>query len=148
MLKSYKTELNPTPEQAEKIRQTVGVCRNVYNMFIHINKQRHKQGLRFMSGYDFSKWLNNEYLRQNPEKTWIKQVSSKAVKQAVMDADRAFKKFFKKQAGYPRFKKKGRTDPKAYLPNGHYDHTHALIEIQRHRIKLPTLGWVRLKEKG
>lgn len=51
-----------------------------------------------MSGYDFSKFLNHEYLKAYPEQSWIKEVSSKAVKKSIMDADSAYKRFFKSKA--------------------------------------------------
>ena len=50
---------------------------------------------RFVSGIEFSKWLNNVYLKEHPEYAWIKQVSSKSVKQSIMNAEKAFKNFFK-----------------------------------------------------
>lgn len=93
---------------------------------------------------DFSKWLNNEYIPNNQEMKWIKEVSSKATKQAIMNGDKAFRDFFKKAKGFPRFKKKKNQDVKAYFPkNNKTDWT-----IERHRVKIPTLGWVRLKEFG
>ena len=57
---------------------------------------------------DFSKWLNNEYLPKNEDKKWIKEVSSKAVKQAIMNSEKAFKRFFKGLSGFPNFKKKNK----------------------------------------
>ena len=93
---------------------------------------------------DFSKWLNNEYIPKNQEVKWIKEVSSKATKQAIMNGDKAFRDFFKKAKGFPRFKKKKNQDVKAYFPkNNKTDWT-----LERHRVKIPTLGWVRLKEFG
>ena len=93
---------------------------------------------------DFSKWLNNEYIPSNQEMKWIKEVSSKARKQAIMNADQAFRDFFKKRKGFPKFKKKKDQDVKAYFPkNNKTDWT-----LERHRVKIPTLGWVRLKEFG
>jgi putative transposase len=145
LLKSYKTEIKPTPEQAEKIRQTIGVCRVVYNMFIAENQTRYKNGGKYISGMDFSKWLNNEYIPSNPEKAWIKEVYSKSVKQSILNAHNAFQKFFKKKAWYPRFKKKSRQDVKMYFVR---NDAKTIIPCERHRIKIPTLGWVRLKEYG
>ena len=145
MLKSYKTEIKPTPEQAEKIRQTIGVCRVVYNMFIAENQARYKRGEKYISGMDFSKWLNNEYIPSNPEKAWIKEVYSKSVKQSIINAHNAFQKFFKKKTGYPRFKKKSRQDVKMYFVR---NDAKTIIPCERHRIKIPTLGWVRMKEYG
>jgi len=98
-----------------------------------------------ISGMDFSKWLNHEYISENPDKAWIKEASSKAVKKSIMNAEAAYKRFFAKKAGFPKFKKKGVTDPKMYFVK---TDRKAVIRFERHRIKIPTLGWVRLKEKG
>ena len=144
MLKAYKTEINPTPEQKTIIRQTIGVCRFVYNFYIAHNKEIYAKENHSVSGIEFSKWLNNEFLPNNPEYSWIKDVSSKAVKQAIMNGEKAFKKFFKSESGFPKFKKKRKQDVKAYFPkNNKNDWT-----VERHRVKIPTLGFVRLKEKG
>lgn len=97
-----------------------------------------------MSGKSFSIWLNNEYLPHNPDKAWIKDVYSKAVKKSIEDGCDAFTKFFKHQSGYPKYKKKDKSDVKMYfVKNNPKDCT-----CERHRIKVPTLGWVRIKEKG
>lgn len=145
-MRAYKTEIKPTEKQIEKIRQTQGVCRFVYNLFITTNQERYKQGLKYTSGYDFSKYLNHAYKEAHPEHKWIWEVSSKAVKQSIMNADRAFKRFFKTKKGYPNFKCKHGHPVSIYCPRNGADAKN--IEVQRHRIKVPTLGWVRLKEYG
>ena len=144
MLKSFKTEINPTQEQMQKINRTIGTCRFVYNFYLAHNKELYDSEKRFLSGMDFQKWLNNIYLKENPEYLWIKEVSSKSVKQSIMNADKAFKRFFKKQSGFPRFKKKNRADVKMYFVRNNPND----CLCERHRISIPTLGWVRLKEKG
>ena len=145
MLKSYKTEINPTMEQQQKIRQTIGTCRFVYNFYLAHNKEIYSSEKRFISGYDFSKWLNNEYIPNNQEYLWIKEVSSKSINKSVMNADTAFKKFFKGKSKFPKFKKKSKSDVKM-----HFVKTDAksVIHCERHRIKIPTIGWVQIKEKG
>ncbi|WP_415340758.1 RNA-guided endonuclease InsQ/TnpB family protein [Clostridium perfringens] len=142
MKRAYKMEINPTDEQKSKIHRTIGVSRFVYNFYIARNKEIYERKGKFISGMDFSKWLNNEYIPNNQEIKWIKEVSSKATKQAIMNGDKAFRDFFKKAKGFPKFKKKKNQDVKAYFPkNNKTDWT-----IERHRVKIPTLGWVRLKE--
>ena len=97
-----------------------------------------------MSGKSFSVWLNNEYLPNNPDKLWIKEVSSKSVKKSIDNGYTAFTKFFKHQSGYPNYKKKDKSDVKMYfVKNNPKD-----CFCERHRINIPTLGWVKLKEKG
>ena len=137
-------EINPTDEQKSKIHQTIGVSRFIYNFYIAHNKEIYDREGKFVSGMDFSKWLNNEYIPNNKDMKWIKEVSSKATKQAIMNGDKAFRDFFKKAKGFPKFKKKKNQDVKAYFPkNNKTDWT-----IERHRVKIPTLGWIRLKEFG
>lgn len=144
MLKSFKTEINPTEKQKVKINKTIGTCRYIYNFYLSHNKELHENGEKFMSGKSFSVWLNNEYLPNHPEYLWIKEVSSKSVKHSIEDACTAFTRFFKHQGNFPRFKKKGKSDVKMYfVKNNPKD-----CFCERHRIKIPTLGWVRLKEKG
>lgn len=144
MLKSFKTEINPTAEQMIKINKTIGVCRFIYNFYIAHNKELYENGEKFMTGRAFSVWLNNDYLPNNPDKMWIKEVSTKSTKKAMEDGYKAFANFFKNKSKFPRFKKKGKSDVKMYFVKN--NKTDCLTE--RHRIKIPTLGWVRLKEKG
>ena len=120
MLRSFRTEIDPTQDQKIRIHKTIGVCRYLYNFYIQHNKELHENNKGFMTGRSFSVWLNNEYLPQNPDKSWIKELSSKSVKHVLEDADKAFKRFFEHQANFPRFKKKGRSDPKMYfVKNNH-----------------------------
>ncbi len=116
MLKAYKTELNPIPKQQTKIRQTIGVCRFIYNFYLAHNKEVYANGGSFVSGMDFSKWLNNEYIPNHPEQNWIQSVSSKAVKEAIMNGETAFKRFFNGKSKFPNFKKKKNQDVKSYFP--------------------------------
>lgn len=145
LLKSYKTEINPTPEQKQVINRTIGVCRFIYNFYLAHNQEVYESEKRFVSGMAFSKWLNNEFIPSNSEFSWIKDVSSKSVKQSIMNAERAFKSFFKGKSKFPKFKKKNKSNVKMYFVK---TDAKAIISCERHRIKIPTLGWVRLKEKG
>ena len=144
MLKSFKTEINPTEEQKTKIRKTIGTCRYIYNFYLAQNKELHENGKKFMSSNQFRVWLNNEYLSKHPEYFWIREAYSKAVTQAVNNGQTAFTRFFKHQSDFPRFKKKSKSDVKMYfVKNNPKD-----CRCERHRINIPSLGWVRIKEKG
>lgn len=144
MLKAYKIEIKPTEEQIKKINKTIGVCRFIYNFYIAHNQETYKNSGKFVSGMSFSKWLNNDFIPNNQSYLWIKDVSSKAVKQSIMNGEKAFKQFFKKETGFPKFKKKNRSNVGVYLPKN--NKTDFIVE--RHRVKIPTLGFVRLKEFG
>ena len=97
-----------------------------------------------MSSNKFRVWLNHEYLSEHPEYSWIKEVYSKAVTQAVNNGQTAFARFFNHERAFPNFKKKGKSDVKMYfVKNNPKD-----CRCERHRINIPSLGWVRIKEKG
>ena len=144
LLKSFKTEINPTEEQKVRIRKTIGTCRFIYNFYLAHNKELYESGKKFMSSSQFRVWLNNEFFPSHPECSWIKEAYSKSVTQAVNNGQTAFKNFFNHKSAFPKFKKKGRSDVKMYfVRNNPKD-----CLCERHRIKIPSLGWIRIKEKG
>ena len=144
MYKALKIELKLTLTQKIKVCQTIGTERFIYNEYIKYNQEQYKLGNKFVSANDFSKYLNNIYLSTNPDKKWIKEVSSKSVKQAMIYGEKAFKNFFKGLSAFPVFKKKGRNELGAYfVKNNKKD-----FEFYRHKIKIPTLKFVRVKEYG
>ena len=144
MYKALKIELKPTEEQKIQLNKTIGVERFVYNEYIKYNQEQYKLGNKFVSAFDFSKYINNVYLPNNPDKKWIKDVSSKSVKQAMIYGEKAFKNFFKGLSAFPVFKKKAKNDLGAYfVKNNKTD-----FEFYRYKIKIPTLKFVRVKEYG
>lgn len=145
MLRCYKTEIDPTREQKRTINKTIGTCRYVYNLFLEQNNKLYEAGEKYMNANAFSKWMNNEVLPEHEELNWIKDVSTKSVRKAIDNADTAFQRFFNKISDQPNFKKKGVSDPTMYFVRNSRKQP---IKCERHRIKIPTLGWVRIKEKG
>jgi len=144
MYKALKIELKLTVAQKIKVCQTIGTERFIYNEYIKYNQEQYKLGNKFVSANDFSKYINNVYLPNNPDKKWIKDISSKSVKQAMIYGEQAFKRFFKGLTAFPVFKKKGRNELGAYfVKNNKKD-----FEFYRHKIKIPTLKFVKVKEYG
>jgi putative transposase len=151
MLKGFKTELRIAEKHIAKIHQSIGICRFLYNSYLAKNKELYelyKEGKidkkqAFISAIDFDKYINNE-VKVLEELKWINECGSKARKKSIVNAEMAFKRFFKGESKFPRFKKKKNQDVKIYFPkNNETDWT-----VERHRIKIPTLGFVELKEKG
>lgn len=134
-MKAYKTEIYPTKDQIELIHQTCGNVRYIYNQYIATNFERLEKKEPIISGYDYSKMINNDPTIPS----WLKTVSSKALKQAIMNANGALWAYLKGDKGKPKFKKKSKYNS-FYLTQG--------IKVERHRVFLPTLKWVRLKEFG
>ena len=147
MTKNYKCvkiEIKPTSEQIEKINKTIGTGRYLYNFYITYNKEIYEKEKKFVTGFEFSKYINNIFIKENPDKVWIKDVSSKSNKRAIMDGEKAFKRFFKKLSKFPKFKKKNCNNQSCYFPKNNKTD----FEFYRHKIKVPTLKFVRLKEYG
>ena len=148
MLRAFKTEIHPTKEQRIKINQTIGNCRFIYNYFISYNKELYETNkntnlITFMDNRTFRKYMNHDevFLSEHP---WLKSVSSKSIDYALSYAYGAFKKFFDGKANFPKFKKKKQQKVKAhFVKNSKTD-----LIVERHRIKVPTIGWIKLKEKG
>ena len=144
MYRALKIELKLTVAQKIQVCQTIGTERFIYNEYIKYNQEQYELGNKFVSANDFSKYINNVYLPNNPDKKWIKDVSSKSVKQAMIYGEKAFKNFFKGLSAFPVFKKKGKNELGAYfVKNNKTD-----FEFYRHKIKIPTLKFVRVKEYG
>ncbi|MBR5914084.1 MAG: transposase [Selenomonadaceae bacterium] len=143
MQRGYKVEIEPTPQQALKIRQSIGICRWLYNQYLADNFEIYDnfgKGL-FETAFSYDKYVNH-VLKEKYE--WIKQCGAKARKQALINAEKAFKNFFEGKADRPKFKKKREQKDKAYFPkNNKGDWT-----VRRHKIQVPTIGLVKLKEKG
>ena len=151
MLRAYKIELNPTEQQKQKINHSNGICRWLYNTYLSKNKQLYedyKNNLipksdAFMSANSFDKYINNE-LKILGEYKWINACGSKARKKAICNAETAYKRFFKGVSSFPKFKKKNKSNVGLYFPkNSKTDWV-----INRHRVKIPTLGFTRVKEFG
>ena len=134
-MRAYKTEIHPTQAQIEVIHKTFGCTRYIYNQYVYENLENLASGNDFISAFNYSKRVNND--PNTP--SWLKEVSSKAIKQALIYADRAFRDYFSKRKGKPRFKKKGKAES-FYLIG--------TIKVERHRIFVPKLKWIRLKEFG
>ena len=144
MYRAIKIELKLTVAQKIKVCQTIGTERFIYNEYVKYNQEQYKLGNKFVSANNFSKYINNIYLPNNPDKKWIKDVSSKSIKQAMIYGEKAFKRFFKGLSSFPVFKKKGKNELGAYfVKNNKTD-----FEFCRHKIKIPTLKFVKVKEYG
>ena len=151
LLKAYKVEIKPTLKQIQKINQSIDVCRWLYNEYLATNNQlyvQYKNGFidkkqAFMSAIDFDKYINNE-VKVLDEYSWINNCGSKARKKAILNAETAYKRFFKGQSKFPRFKKKNKSNVKLHFPKNNKGDW----KVERHRIMIPTLKNVRLKEYG
>ena len=115
--KGFKFPIYPTAEQEKLINCTFGSCRYVWNKFLEDTVHEHERYLRMMktnpqalpikpdvSGYGFSERLT--VLKKQPDKQWLRDVSSVALQQTMLHLAMAFSRFFREKKGYPKFKRK------------------------------------------
>ncbi|MGV8149598.1 MAG: RNA-guided endonuclease InsQ/TnpB family protein, partial [Alkaliphilus sp.] len=151
MLRAYKTEIHPTQKQKNKINQSIGICRWLYNQYLAKNQELYKYYLEgiltkkeaFLRANEFDKYINNE-IKVLKEYEWINLCGSKARKKAICNAETSYKRFFKGKSKFPKFKKKNKSDVKLYFSKNNKTDW----KVERHRLNIPTLKWIRLKEKG
>ena len=113
MLKSYKVEIKPTTKQIQKIEQSIGVCRWLYNEYLSTNNQlytKYKDGFidkkqMFMSANDFDKYINNE-IKVLDEYSWINNCGSKARKKLYKMPTPLIKGFLKVKLSFLSLKRK------------------------------------------
>jgi len=133
-LQAFKFELMPDGEQERDMRRFAGARRFVYNKALAIQKTNFEAGGKFIGYFAMTKFLT-EWKEEFP---WLRESPSQALQQSLKDAERAFKNFFEKRTGYPRFKKRGTGDSFRF-PQGFE------IDQGNSRIKLPKLGWMRYR---
>ena len=139
--RAYKTELDPNNEQRTFFLRCAGAARYVYNYGLADRKAQYEAGTP-TNFYNQTKRFNAMKDELCP---WIREVPYVVTLYAFYNLDVAFKNFFRRvkngeKPGYPKFKSKKRGIG-AFTFN-------TSIHIEAKRIKLPKVGWLRLKEEG
>ena len=150
LLKAFKTEIAPTEVQKQKIIRSIGIARFLYNQYIAYNRKLYKMYTRglldskqkhFVTAFDFDKYVNHKLKIEMP---WIGECGAKARKKVLVNAEQAFRRFFAGVSGFPNFKKKANQDVTLYFPRNNKGDW----KIWRHKLMIPTLKHVKLKECG
>jgi putative transposase len=137
-LQAFKYELLPNSQQERQMRRFAGSCRFVYNKALALQKERHEQGQKKL-GYAGLCQLLTEW-RHSTDTAWLADAPVHPLQQALQDLERAYSHFFAQRAGFPKFKKKGRSDSFRYSGS----ETTKLDQVNS-RIYLPKLGWLRYR---
>ena len=150
MIKSLKVRLNPNNKQLTKLFQYAGCARFAYNWAIIREQENYKQGGKFLSDCELRKEFTQS--KKLPEYEWLNEVSNNVTKQAIKDACGAYKRFFKGQCKYPKFKSRKHSALSFYQDNLkiQFTDTHVKVEgfsMSKKRNK-QKLNWIKLCEKG
>lgn len=142
MLLTHRIELKPNNKQATYFAKGCGVARFAYNWALDQWQQQYKAGGK-PTQVSLRRELNAVKKEHYP---WMGEVTKVAPQQAIKNLGEAFGRFFKRQAKYPRFKKKGVHDS-FRADNGPAKTGADAVTLKDKRIKLSRIGWVRLKER-
>lgn len=150
MITSIKVRLHPNKKQLTKLFQYAGCARFAYNWAIARERENYKQGTKFLSDNDLRKEFTQ--LKKREDYKWLNHVSNNVPKQAINDACNTYKRFFKGQCKYPKFKSKKYSKLSFYQANDkiQFTDTHVKIEgfaVSKKRNK-QRLNWIKLCEKG
>ncbi len=111
-LRGFKFRFYPTKEQKIQLAQTFGCTRFVYNWALALRTDSYYVENKSLSYHDTSNALTK--LKKEPDKSWLKEVSSVPLQQGLRHLNSAFKNFFAGQSKYPRFKKKSNKQSATY----------------------------------
>ena len=141
IFRSYKTELAPNNVQRTSFVKAAGVRRFVYNWGLSRRIEEYRTTGRSNNAFEQDKQLNAIKAIEFP---WMYEVSKCVPQAALSDLDRAYGNFFrrlraKEKPGFPKFKSK-KDNPRFRFSSR--------CPVALDRIRLPKIGWVRLKEKG
>ena len=139
MLKAYKYRIYPNNEQKIQIAKTFGCCRFVYNHTLSYRKEVYEKEKKSVSKTDCNNYCNRE-LKKAYE--WLKEVDKFALTNAIYNMDAAYQKFFRKNAGYPKFKSK-HDNHKSYTTN--FTNGNITVDFEGNRVKLPRVKGVKAK---
>lgn len=114
--RAYKYRFYPTQEQADQLARTFGCVRYVYNRALAERSRAWTQEQRRVTFADTSKMLTA--WKRDPETAWLTEPSKGPLQAALRHLQAAYDRFWRKQTGYPKFKKKGKTrDSATYYAN-------------------------------
>jgi putative transposase len=102
MIRAYKYRIYPNAQQRELIEKHFGCTRFVYNWALDKKIKAYKETGKSPSRFDLSKMIPP----LKKEHTWLKEVNAQSLISAIMNLDEAYKRYFKKGGGFPRYKKK------------------------------------------
>ena len=150
LVKKIEVKLNKTQQNQFFVDQNnLRFMHNLYLSYQDLNYEMYRLGnsdIKYIPAYEFKKIFNNEILKINLDLNFIKNTNSKAINQVIINLDSTFKKFFKGQVNYPKYKKKSNL----WKIGIHLMHNDTKYEwrMSERKVKLPSYGWVKLKEKN
>lgn len=137
MIRGFKVKLHPTEEQKILMMKSFGIARWTYNWALSRKKENYEAGGKFISAGEIKKEITK--LKKQDEFKWLGEISAKVAAQEVIDLCDAYQKFFKKNAGYPKFKCKRHN-------NDSFFQREDVFKIKGKKVHLEKIGYVAMAE--
>lgn len=142
--------LIPNNKQKSKLFQSTGVARFAYNWALGREQENYKNGGSFLSDYDLRKEFTK--LKSTEEYKWLNDYSNNITKQAIKDACLAYRRFFKGQSAFPRFKSKRKSKPSFYMDTDKIQFTEKTVKLEKitlsRKKNKQKLNWIKLAERN
>lgn len=135
MIRAHKIELQPNNKQVTYLRRVCGCVRKAYNLGINRWKEEYLSGKR-PTVFGIRKWFNSVKDERYP---YFRKVTKFAYTDAFARLGDALARYYKKQAHFPKYKKKGVHD--RFTTDG------AVIKVENKRICLPIIKWIKMTEE-
>ena len=116
MLKAFEYRLYPNKEQVELINKHIGSARFIYNIGLEVSNVSNENKTTAFDRNDLIKQIPG--LKKDVE--WLKEINSQSLQAPIRNLDNAFKRFFKKTSGYPKFKSKWSGKQSFHIPQNIY----------------------------
>ena len=142
--------LIPNNKQKSKLFQSAGVARFAYNWALDREQENYKNGGTFLSHYDLRKEFTK--LKSTKEYKWLNDYSNNITKQAIKDACLAYRRFFKGQSAFPKFKSRRKSKPSFYMDTDKIQFTDKTVKLEKitlsRKKNKQKLNWIRLSERN
>lgn len=132
---AFKFEITPNHEQSHRINQFCGCARFVFNHALAWQNARYAQDSSVKFSYTMIANLLPFWKAEFP---WLINCNAQVLQQSLKDLEKAFRNFFQKRSGFPKFKKKSAKESIRF-PQG------CKLEQHNNRLYLPKIGWVRYR---
>ena len=137
MILAKKVRIYPTKEQEQKLWQSVGTARFIYNWTISKQQESYKNGGKFIKDNDLRKEITQ--MKKN-ELSWLNEVSNNVAKQAVKDACNSYKNFFKGLSAFPKYKSRKKSKPSFYNDT-------SKLKVKTKSVLIEKVGWIKTNEQ-
>jgi len=133
--RAYKYRIYPNKEQENLFAQHFGCTRFVYNWALKKKTEAYEKDKTNLSIFslksEMAKTLKKEY-------TWLTDVNSQSLQASLLNLDTAFKKFFKKEVAFPKFKSKKKNINSFQVPQ------HTSINFENQKLNLPKIKNIKI----